>query len=356
MRFTDVFSAEAVAFRQTSNPSNAIAFLGEQFFPTRRKMGIDLKWIKTHKGLGVALKPSALDSLATIRPRGGFQTIAEQMPFFRESMMITEQDEADIQRARESNDPYLNDVLANIFNDTDELIDGARIAKERMRMALLAPLNGDVKITVGMADNTLYNYDYDPNGEWKAEHYEELSGDNTWDNAETATPLNDIQEAAEALTGLGVAPTYAIMNSVTFNYLVNNKQIQAFSTIQNLGISTSYLDKNSVKAIFTAQTSLVPLIYDKQYKDYDGTANKYFPDDYVTIVGNEALGNTWCGVTPEERTLMGDSKVDVSVLDDGIAIAVKTEYGPPVQHSTTASQICLPSFEGMDSIYTIKVK
>jgi hypothetical protein len=62
-------------------------------------------------------------------------------------------------------------------------------------------------------------------------------------------------------------------------------------------------------------------------------------------------------VTPEERTLLGDPSVDVSVLDDtGVAIAVKSEYGPPVSYSTTASQIVLPSFEGMDSIYVMKVK
>ena len=90
--------------------------------------------------------------------------------------------------------------------------------------------------------------------------------------------------------------------------------------------------------------------------DYDGSEKKFFPDDYVTIIGSGTLGNTWYGVTPEERTLLGDPKVDVSVLDSGIAIAVQTIYGPPVQYSTTASQIVLPSYEGMDSVFVIKVK
>ena len=58
---------------------------------------------------------------------------------------------------------------------------------------------------------------------------------------------------------------------------------------------------------------------------------------------------------PEERTLLGDPKVDVSVLDSGVAVAVQTIYGPPVQYSTTASQIVLPSYEGMDSVYVLKV-
>jgi len=76
----------------------------------------------------------------------------------------------------------------------------------------------------------------------------------------------------------------------------------------------------------------------------------------VTIIGDGELGNTWFGVTPEERNLREDANVDVSVMDNGIAVAVQTVYGPPVQYNTTASMIALPSFEGMDEIYVIKVK
>lgn len=356
MLLTDVFSARAIAVRQSSDPSNTESFLGAQFFPVRRKMGIDLKFLETHKGLGIALKPSALDSLATIRPRGGFKLMAQQMPLFRESMMISETDLVDIQRAQDSNDPYLNETLGRIYDDVGELIDGANISVERMRMALMAPVNGEVKIKIGLADNTLYNYDYDDDGSWKADHYMALTGTDTWDNADKASPLNDVQEGVDFLTGEGVIPTFLVMNSATLNYLLKSEQIQKMNSTKQLGINTGFLDKSTVKSIITSSTGLTVLVYDKKYKDYDGNTYKYFPDDYVTIVGAETLGNTWYGVTPEERTLIGDSKVDVSILENGVAIAVKTDYGPPVQYSTTASQIVLPSFEGMDSIFTIKVK
>lgn len=356
MLFTDVFSARAVGIRQSSDPSNLESFLGPQFFPARRKMGIDLKFLETHRGLGIALKPSALDSLATIRPRGGFKLMAQQMPLFRESMMISETDLVEIQRAQDSDDPYLNETLARIYDDVGELIDGANISVERMRMALMAPINGEVKIKIGLADNTLYSYDYDSDGSWKAEHYMALAGNDTWDKPTTSSPLNDIQEGVDYLTGEGAIPTYLVMNSTTLNYLLQSEQIQKMNTARQLGINTGFLDKNTVKSIINANTGLTILVYNKKYKDYDGNAYKYFPDDYVTIVGADTLGSTWYGVTPEERTLIGDSKVDVSVLESGVAIAVKTDYGPPVQYSTTASQIVLPSFEGMDSIFTIKVK
>ena len=46
---------------------------------------------------------------------------------------------------------------------------------------------------------------------------------------------------------------------------------------------------------------------------------------------------------------------DVTVLDRGVAIAVKTEAGPPVKILTTVSQMAIPSYEGMDGVYVLNV-
>lgn len=355
MRFNDIFSARAIAFRLTNDPSNGINYMGEAFFPRKKKMGIDLKWIKAHNGLGVALKPSTYDALATIRPREGFQILTEEMPLFREAMKVSEQDMAEIQRASESNDPYLNDVINHVFDDVQNLVNGANIATERMRMSLLAPVNGNMNINIGIADNTVYNYAYDANGAWKATNYVALSGNAKWDQASTAAPLDDMQTGVDALADKGYVGQYAIMNSTTLNLLVAADQMKnALITIT--GNPIDFLDRATAKEVFQRKTGLVPLIYDKKYKDYDGTSYKFYPDGYVTIVGDAQLGNTFYGVTPEERTLLGDPKVDVSVLDSGIAVAIQNIYGPPVRHETTVSQIVLPSFEGMDAVYVLKVK
>lgn len=355
MRLTDVFSAEAVAIRQTSDASNRMPYVGQAFWPNKKKMGIDLKWIKTHKGLGIALKPSALDSLATIRPRKGFEAITQEMPFFRESMTIKEQDLAEIQRAQESDDPYLNEVLEHIFNDADELVMGADISVERMRMNLLAPLNGEMKLTIGMADNTLYSYNYDADSSWKKSNYLSIDSEgDKWSKTETSKPLNDIQKAKDSLAANGVIATYAMMTTKTLNYLVESSQIKSVF-ITTSGKPVDFIDTEMVKELFKRKTGLTPIINDKKFTDYDGKQKGFFPDDYVSVIGAGTLGNTWYGVTPEERTLLGDPKVDASILDSGVAIAVQTIYGPPVQYSTTASQIVLPSYEGMDSVYVIKV-
>ena len=355
MRFSDVFTARALAYRLTEDPTNATPYLGEAFFPAKKKMGIDLKWIKAHKDVDMELAPSTYDALSVIRPRGGFVVQTEEMPLFRESMKVSEHDEAEIMRALDSNDPYVQDVINNVFNDVQTLYNGAKVATERMRMSLLAPVNGSLKITIGNKDNTIYNYNYDSDGTWAGTNYAALLDSAQWHNASTAKPLNDIQTGIDTLAEKGYNARYIMMNTVTLNLLVGANQLKdALVTIT--GRAIDYIDKNTAMEVIKRKTGLTPIIYDKKYKNYSGVSQKYYPDYYVSIIGEENLGSTWFGVTPEERTLMGDSKVDVAILDSGIAVAVQNQYGPPVRHDTTVSQIALPSFEGMDALYVIKVK
>ena len=94
-------------------------------------------------------------------------------------------------------------------------------------------------------------------------------------------------------------------------------------------------------------------MYSKQYKNESGVAAKFYPDGLATLVPNGALGNTWYGTTPEERTLMGKPEADVSIVNTGVAVSVTTSEDP-VQTKTTVSEIVLPSYERMDSTYVIK--
>ena len=132
MKITDVYSAKRLALVYNEVASNKIAYLGEGLFPTRKKMGLDLSWIKTSKGLPVSLKPSAFDTVSTIRSREGFSLTETQMAFFKESMIVKEKDEQDIMRVLDSNDPYAKDVVRRIFDDATTLVDGANVVPERM--------------------------------------------------------------------------------------------------------------------------------------------------------------------------------------------------------------------------------
>ena len=85
----------------------------------------------------------------------------------------------------------------------------------------------------------------------------------------------------------------------------------------------------------------------------EGVAHKFYLDGFCTLLPEGALGNTWRGVTPEERTLLGNDKADVSVVSNGVAITV-TVTTDPVNTKTTVSEIVLPSFERMAETYVIK--
>lgn len=362
MLITDILSTQAIAAYMTENASNKIPYLGEAFFPSKKKMGIDLKWLKSHMELGIALKASNFDAIPTIRPRGQAQMTKEQMPLFRESMIVKETDLAELARVREENDPYLQPIVDSLYDDVGNLVNGAEISAEKMRMQLLAPASGNVKIAIGLEDNTAYTYDYDANGSWKSTNYMALSNPDTWDNSQTAKPLKDVREAIKYLASKGVEATNIIMNSTTFDYLLENDQVKN-ALISITGRTIDFLDDFTVKEIFSRKLGLNVIIYDKMYKDTDGSDKKFYPDNYVTILGSSQVGSTWRGSTPEELTTIGgfmdnlpQAPVDITVLPSGIAVAVQTEYKPSYTVTTTASQIVLPSYEGMDGVFVIKVK
>lgn len=345
----DVINAKAIALVATREASNDIPYLGVQFFPAQKKMGLDLKWIKTHQGLPVTLKPSNFDAIPVLRAREGLKAEQTQMAFFRESMHIKEEDEQEIMRIQEMSDPYLEAVMRSIYNDTNTLVRGAEVVPEIMRMQLLSGQN-----IVLASDGVNYTYDYDPSRTWRATNYAELSGTDVWTDAANATPITDLIAGKKALAKKGVTPAYVLMNSNTFNLFVNNAEVRNNILAQNITANITMNDAD-IKNVIRNRTGMTVVVYDKMYKDYLGADKYFYPDNYVSLLPAGKLGNTWFGTTPEERTARQVADVDVAMYGTGIAVAVKVEYGPPAKTLTTASEIVLPSFEGMDGVYVMKV-
>ena len=354
MRFEDIYKSNYVAGYITEAASNKEPFLGEGFFPNDRTVGLSIDWLKQTLGVNMMLNVSNFDAQPKLRVREGFHTENTEMAFFRESMHVRERDMIMLAMAESQNNPYVRQAMAHAFDDVSKLVDAADIAVESMRMQLLATDNGTPKISLGTVDNTIYTYNYDPDGTWKSGHYTSLTGTSAWDKGDTATPLDDINTAKKALRKLGFTPAYALMNSNTFAYLLKSSQIKA-ALVNVMGNAVTYVNDAIVNDVFRQNTGLTPIIYDKVYKDYAGTEQQFYPDDRVTILGADKVGTTWFGTTPEERTLIGNSVADVTVLDRGVAIAVKTEAGPPVKILTTVSQLAIPSYEGMDGVYVLNV-
>ena len=60
-----------------------------------------------------------------------------------------------------------------------------------------------------------------------------------------------------------------------------------------MGTGVGFLDSGKVEEVVRRRLCLEMMPYDKMFKDYDGTDTKFYPDNYVTIIGSGQLGNTW---------------------------------------------------------------
>ena len=353
MKIIDVYSAKAVALVQTEVASNRKRYIGEGLFPAKKKMGLDLKWIKTSKGLHVSLSPSNFDAVSTLRSREGFKMTETEMAFFRESRIVKETDEQEMLRVQESTDPYVQEILSRVFDDANDLVEGARVVPERMIMQLLAPSDGSPKISI-QADGVTYEYNYDPNNDYKTNNFAELSGEtDKWSDVENSDPLEDVSNGLDSVEAkTGERPSVMIVSRQTMNYLKKNKKIKSAILAQNV-TANIFMDDARVNELFSSELGVNIIVYAKQYKNEDGVVSKFYPDGFATLIPSGALGNTWYGTTPEERTLMGSKEADVSIVNTGVAVAV-TVSNDPVQTKTTVSEIVLPSYERMDSTYVIK--
>ena len=298
--------------------------------------------------------PSNFDAKSTFRDRVGISIAETQMAFFRESMLVKEADEQEIMRVQDANDPYATAVLESIFDDARTLVDGADVVPERMRMQLLAPVGGSMGIEV-QANNVNYQYNYDPDGAWKAKHYMKLeTATDKWTDSENCDPIADLEAALDAQEAeTGNRPEVALMSKATFQLMKNSKKVQSGVLAQNVTANVNYTSAR-VKSYVEEEVGITIVIYSKKFKDEAGTEHNFYPDNFIMLLPNGALGKTWYGTTPEERTLRGTAGANVSIVNTGVAVTVTTT-SDPVNTMTTVSEIVLPSFERMDECYGLEV-
>jgi len=344
----DYFSAKAIAAFIANNPSNSIPYLGATLFPSKKKLGLDLSWIKGARGLPVSLQPSAFDTKATLRDRIGFAKIETEMPFFRESMRLGEKDRQELLKLQENaNDSYILPLIQQLYDDRATLVTGADVVPERQIMQLL--YSGEIRIS---SNETRQNYYYDY--KFNADHMETIT-DNTqkWSNpdAPIAEHLQQWQDKIE--TDTGVRPTRGLCTRKTWGYVMKNKGF--LKDMNPVGWENVIVTDEMMKKYLKDKFGLTIVVYNKMYALLDGSTHQFYPDDYFTLFPEGTLGSTWYGTTPEEADLMAGSTVaEVAIVNTGVAITSIVEPHP-VNVQTIVSEIVLPSFETMDTIFIAKV-
>lgn len=331
-------------------------YLGRALFATDKQESLDLKWVKGKNGLPVSLKGAAFDAKAPLRDAIGFKTIENEMPFFRESYLVTEKEEQEYANyASAENSNLANQVLKQIAKKPLDLIQGADVVPERMIWQLLAPTDGIPRINVFVDGGQNYYIDYtgDNAAEYKGTNYTALSGTSLWSAPATATPLADLVALQEKAEDHGKKITEFYMNKKTWDALCKAEDTKK----QVLGIQ-AYTDgimlkKADVVSWLNDNYGIKVVVYNQKFVDEQGVAKTFIPDGVVTAKpAGFVLGTVMYGKTPEERS---GSKTDgnLSIVNTGVAVYTYTTNHPLNTHCVV-SEIVLPSYENMDSVFILK--
>lgn len=343
-------SAVAIAKWHLTAEENKQQFLGKGLFPAKKGMRLDFKCIKCSKGFSVSLVPSAFDAKSTLKSSSDLEM---QIPYFNESYGVKEIYEQEMMRGKDSAAAYAKAIFDCIHGDIHNLIIEAESIPERMIMQLLSASDGSPKIKIQMNDKN-YAYNYDPTGSYKANNFLELNGISMWSDTENSDPLRDVSYGIDAVEQeTGETPSIMIVSKQTMNYLKKNRKIKN-EILANSRSSVTFIMEKKVKELFSEELDVKIIVYNKQYKDEAGTSHAFYPDGFATLIPNGALGNTWYGCTPEERTGMKSADADVQLIGDtGIAVMVSS-IDELMQTKITVSEMLLPSFERMDETFQIK--
>lgn len=328
--------------------------LGATLFPNKKIIGLDMKFIKGYKQNAIALRPSTLGSRAFVRDRIGGAIIQEELPFFREKMVIAERLRQELARAKaDATDPYTQSVLEQIFDDAKALTDGADVQSERERIQLL--FNGKIEISSSDKDGKTVNfkYDYDVDGKWAKQNIKTLTGNAKWSDHTNSNPVQDIMDMVDEAATYGVTLTRAIISPKTLKDILLNANVK--SMFKNADGSQKVFGKTQLITEIKNMTGVSLAVYGKSFKDENGKDMTYCPDNAIAFLPNGSLGSTVYGTTPEEIDLMsGFGNASVTVVNTGVAVTTSKQYGPPVTVETVVSELVLPSFERMAEVFVIK--
>ncbi len=313
--------------------------IGEALFPRKKQVGMDLKYIKGAKKKPVVLKPSAFDVAVKNRAlKATVDVIKKRMPFFKESVLVNEEDRQQLLLAAQAeNEQLLLTIISEIYDNYVNLVDGGDSQMERMRMQALS--DGVINIVSDDADIV---FDFGV----PAAHKETLIGTDLWSNPD-ADIVGDIERWKTIMRNAGYAvPTRMILTSKTFGYIGINKAIKLDIDKDGRVILTDEIIKNYLKN----KVGISAAIVSGTYKLEDESEEQYFPDNKVTLIPDGNLGSTYYGTTPEEADKMYGSKLDCSIVRTGVAITTMRKEDP-VTVETKVSQLGMPSFERADECF-----
>lgn len=346
-KLIELVNATEIASYLAENASNRIPYLGASLFPPKKRLGLKIKWIVGANGLPITLKASPFDANVSYRDRISVKSIETSMPFFKEAILISEEDRQQLNMLMASGQSdYVDMILKNVFDDLGGLVKGADVIPERMIMELLS--TGVISIA---SNGQMHNYDYQHSAEMK----DSLLLTARWSDTTNSTPVADITRWQDKTrTADGEKSGRAVCTSKTWNYLKENKSIRDdLNATSNNGGSIIITD-NIMANYFENKCGMKIAVYDKMFINDEGNSQKFFKDDVFTLIPAGTLGETNYGTTPEESDLLSGNSENCAIVNTGVAITT-TQKRDPVNVETKVSEIVLPSCPKMGAVFIATV-
>ena len=354
---SEVYSAEALVAYYTALKTGGdmhYQFIGEKLFPVLKRKGLKLDFIKGSHGAPCELRPAALDTTAFVRPRIPVSENETKIPFFKEAMKFTEQERQELTetlRVHGDDENFINGLMRHYYRQYSDLLAGADVDCEKMRMSLLAYGKIDIVWNKDGA-NINEEFNFDTTGSWATNNTHTLTGTSTWteENKATCDPVKDISDCRKMhKMKNGVITTRILMNSETFSRICQADATR--KAIKPLG--GNILDREVEDYIKDATKSEL-IFNDAIYKNANGENAKYYPDGKVTLLPAYTLGHTNYGTTPTEFDILNgkNNLHSHGMYNDGVCVYTN-ETIDPVNIKTIVEMLALPSFEEMDSVFVL---
>ena len=295
--------------------------LGESLFPERKIQDIEFDMILGTGGLPVTAEVHAFDTETQLASREAIEKGVASLALIKRKIKIAEKEIIKINNPR--TDAELAFVLSQLYNDAEKMTDSVKVRVEAMRMELLS--TGKIAI----------NENKVPNGNKKSF---------TWQNPEDDKPLDDLATLADAVESeSGYRPTRALTSRKMVKTICNCASVRKAV----YGVNSDKIVTLAALNELLAQLDLPQIVvYEGKYKKETSkgfATTRYFPENVISMFGDETLGETIYGLTAEEVKLIGDGKMqESSMLDNKIFVGTYTSIDP-VGEFTKAVATALPT-------------
>ena len=309
--------------------------LGDTLFPSTKINQLDFEFLRGGSKTPIVASISAFDTEAEIGSREASVQAAE-LGYIKRKMQLKEKDLIALRNPRTlAEQNYLTSL---VYNDLDVLVQGVYARVEKMRMEALAT----GKITIN-ENNLNFNVDYHV----PEEH--QVTATTSWDAA-GADPIKDLQDWFALLD---YVPTRILTSSKVQTALIRSKAFADY--FKTAGLLPSVGSLNAVMQSFGLPTIVT---YDAKYRKQGAngiyTVERYFPQDTLVAFGDDQLGQTVYGPTPEESRLIATPGVQQGTVGNVFTTVYETTQDP-IATWEKAAATALPSFPEAENVLQAKV-